>query len=131
MLLFYLGGFHNPRPHDLDLAIIADNPAAAAPVEQALTSSLGESINVSTVATREEATDLLANREIAGAFVPAGLDGADHADLLIASGSSVTTAETVVTIFQRLTQAQEVRLAIEDVVPVDADDPWGRTSSST
>lgn len=124
MLLLYLGGFHHPAPHDLDLAIVSEDTHAAASLEEKLAASLGDGAHLRTVPTPDEAEQLLRTREIEAAFIPVS----DSATLMTASGASATTAESVKGIFQRVAQAEAVPLAVVDVVPVAANDPIGQNN---
>lgn len=127
MLLVYLGGFHKPAVHDLDIAIITDDAATSVGLEQNLTGALGDGLHVRSVASEDEAREQLKNREISAAYLPQG----DHANLLLASAASSATAETVTKIFQQTAQQQGIPLAIEDAVPTEENDPIGQNSLNT
>lgn len=124
MLLLYLGGFHHPTPHDMDLAIVTDNDAVATALEDSISAAVGDGIEFHRLSDKTEAEDQLRNREIHGAFVP----GDDSAELLTASAASATTAEVVSKIFHNVAESQSVPLYVQDVVPLDKKDPVGQNS---
>lgn len=124
MLLLYLGGFHNPAPHDLELAVVTGDPAAAAPIEDGVVSALGDGVHVRTLGSREEAEQLLASQEISGAYIP----GPGEETLLTAPAASATTADLVTKVFQRAALAEGKPLTIDDVVPLAKNDPVGQNS---
>lgn len=124
MLLLYLGGFHHPTPHDMDLAIVTDNDAVATALEDSISAAVGDGIEFHRLSDKTEAEDQLRNREIHGAFVP----GDDSAELLTASAASATTAEVVSKIFHNVAESQSIPLYVQDVVPLDKKDPVGQNS---
>lgn len=124
MLLLYLGGFHNPAPRDMDLAIVTEDAATAAALEQGITQAVGDGITFHQVSDRAEAETLLKNRDIDGAFVP----DSERAVLLTASAASATTTEVVTSIFHKVAESQSAPLFVEDVVPLDSDDPVGQNA---
>jgi len=124
MLLLYLGGFHNPAPHDLELAVVSGDPAAAAPVEEGVTSALGDGVHFRTLASRDEAEQLLQRQEISGAYIP----GPDGETVLTAPAASATTADVVTNVFQRVAQTAGKPLAVDEVVPLAKNDPVGQNS---
>ncbi|MGV0422965.1 hypothetical protein ACUY28_06005 [Corynebacterium sanguinis] len=124
MLLLYLGGFHNPAPRDMDIAIVTDNEAVATTLADNISEAVGDGIKFHRLDTQAEAEEQLRNRDIHGAFIP----GPDSAELLTASAASATTAEVVRAIFHKVAQTQSVPLYVEDVVPLDSKDPVGQNS---
>lgn len=122
MLLAYLGGFHKPAIHDLDIAIVTDNAQTSVALQQKLNSALGDGLHIRSLASEDEAQEQLKNRQISGAYMPQK----DHATLLLASADSGATAETLTKVFQKATQQQGIPLLINDVVPTDENDPIGQ-----
>jgi hypothetical protein len=121
MALAYLGGFHQPSPHHLQVGVVGSS-AQHQLLAQQLQDHLGDAIDVRTVPSEAQARELLEHRELAGAFVP----GRQAAALLIASGASDTTAVTVERIFAPVALAQAQPLRVVDVAPVDQHDPTGQ-----
>jgi len=123
MALAYLGGFHQPDPHDVRVDVVGTG-AAAKVTAQTLQEGVGDALDVRTVATAEKARELIAHREISAALVP----GPDAATLMFSDAASATTSTTVMTIVQAVTEEQGVRLRTENVVPVAAEgDPSGQS----
>ncbi|MCT2287678.1 hypothetical protein M3F30_03635 [Corynebacterium sanguinis] len=119
MLLLYLGGFHHPAPHDLELAVVSENTGEAEALESKLQSALGDGAHLRTLTSPDEAAQLLRDREIEGAYIPSP----NEAVLMTASAASATTADAVTKIFLNVAQAQSVPLAVKDIVPVADNDP--------
>ncbi|WP_147291504.1 hypothetical protein [Corynebacterium senegalense] len=119
MLLLYLGGFHNPAPRNLELAVVA-----TAPIEDSVTSALSDGFHLRTVDSRDEAVHLLQAREIAGAYIP----GPDRDTVLTAPAASATTSDVVVKEFQQVALVEGKPLSIDDVVPLAQNDPVGQNS---
>lgn len=122
MLVLYLGGFHNPTPHDMDVAIVTEDAASAAELEKGITATIGDGMTFHQVSQRSEAEEMLRNRQIQGAYIP----DPQHAVLLTASAASATTADAVTKIFHSVADSQSVLLSVEDVVPLERTDPVGQ-----
>lgn len=123
MALAYFGGFHQPKPDDLPVAIIGDTQQVQ-PIVDALHASLGEGIDVRVVATPDEADSLLRHQEIAGAYEP----GSDGATLRTASASSEIAVSAVMKIFGPVAAGQGLVMTTQDVVPLAQDDPLGQNA---
>ncbi len=123
MALAYLGGFHQPSPHDVRVDVVGSS-AEAQVLAQSLQEGVGDALDVRTVANAEDARDRIEHREIAAALVP----GDETATLLYSDAASATTSSSVLTVFQAVTEKEGVRLQTENVVPVAAQgDPSGQS----
>ncbi|NPC96722.1 hypothetical protein [Nocardioides sp. zg-DK7169] len=123
MALAYLGGFHQPTPHDLRVDVVGTG-AEAKVIAQSLQDELGDTLDVRTVASAEEARQRIEGREISAALV----SRPDVATLLYSDAASATTSTAVLTVFQAVSEKEGVRLQTENVVPVAADgDPSGQS----
>lgn len=121
MSLAYLGAFHQPQPHHLEVAVVGKG-APAEVFAQKLNDKSGEKLNVRTVPTASDAGRLVREQKIAAAYQP----GAKHATLIVATAASDTTASAVQRIFTPIAYSQQLPLKVDDVVPVRAHDTSGQ-----
>lgn len=121
----YLGAFHNPKPGDIPIAIVAPPGAAASIAAQTgarLNALPGHPVKAHTVADEAAARAQIADRSVYGAI----LLGASQMDTLLvasAAGSSVSTALEAVT--QAVDQSQGRTSTVIDVVPAGRGDARG------
>ncbi|MFC6063967.1 hypothetical protein [Streptomyces ochraceiscleroticus] len=117
----YLGAFHHPQPNDMKVALVGP-PARTQTLAQSLEKKVGDGLDVVTVADRQEATERLMGRDIAGAF----LQTPDAApELLVAKAGSASTANATENIFRQVADKQGVALKVTDVAPLRAEDSGG------
>jgi len=110
VLAFVVPG-HEPTPHDVPVAVVGP-PAPA----QALEARAGEALAVRAVGSEAAARAAIADREVYGALV----GGQGEQRLLVASAASPAVAGL-------LQASLAARAQVEDVAPLDADDPRGAT----
>src|SRR3954469_16979878 len=123
MTLAYLGGFHQPGPHDVRVDVVGTG-ATTKVLAQSLQDELGDALSVRTVADTDAARHLIERRELSAALVP----GRDDMTLLYGDAASSTTSSAVLTIFQAVAEHEDVPLHLENVAPVAADgDPSGQS----
>ena len=120
----YVGAFHQPTPHRIDVGVVA--PAAQAPaVVQRLDGLDGEPLRAVAVADEPTARARLHDGTLAAAIV---VDAAGTKDTLLvatARGASLTTA--VEQVAQQVETQQGRTLTTEDVVPLQDGDARGLT----
>ncbi|QXQ10118.1 hypothetical protein [Paeniglutamicibacter sp. Y32M11] len=121
MGLAYLGAFHQPAPHNLEVAIVGDT-AATKVFAQSLKDEAGDSLSVRTIATPDAARALVADREVAAAFSMEK----SSATLFISSAASETNAGITQKIFMPIAYAQHLPFQVEDVVPTGEHDNTGQ-----
>ena len=121
MALAYLGGFHQPSPHDVRVDVVGSTPETRV-LAQTLQDRLGDRVAVRTVTTEAQARAHLAAQETAGAYVP----DPRRPVLLVATAASDTTAVTVERMFAPVALRQGLPLEITDVVPTHPSDPTGQ-----
>ena len=121
MGLAYLGAFHQPQPHNVQVAIVGDT-AATKVFAQTLKDTAGESLDVRTVPDEASARELIGHRELAAAYVP----GAKSATLFLSSAASETTASITQKIFLPVAFEQHLPFQVVDVVPVGTHDSTGQ-----
>ncbi|MGW0246458.1 hypothetical protein ACWDYH_07435 [Nocardia goodfellowii] len=121
MALAYLGAFHQPEPHHLQVAVVGTAPQEMV-LAQTLKDKAGDGLEVLTLPDRDAAIDRLRDRNLAGAYVP----DARHPELLVAKGSSDTTAMAVEVVFKQVAGQQGVPLTVTDIAPTAPGDPTGQ-----
>ncbi len=120
MGLAYLGAFHAPAPHDLRVDVVGSGPSAQV-LAQTLQDKGAGALDVRTVADRETAVASLHEQGSFGAYIPG-----QKPELLVASGSSDTSAMAVEKVFTKVAAAQDAPLKVTDVAPVASGDPTGQ-----
>ncbi|MGA5868139.1 hypothetical protein [Streptomyces cinereoruber] len=120
MGLAYLGAFHAPEPHDLRVDVVGSGPATQV-LAQSLQDKGAGALDVRTVADRETALTALREQGSFGAYVPG-----EKPELLVASGSSDTSAMAVEKVFTEVAAAQDAPLKVTDVAPTASGDPTGQ-----
>ncbi|MGW3385830.1 hypothetical protein [Streptomyces cinereoruber] len=120
MGLAYLGAFHAPEPHDLRVDVVGSGPATQV-LAQSLQDKGAGALDVRTVADRETAVTALREQGSFGAYVPG-----EKPELLVASGSSDTSAMAVEKVFTEVAAAQNAPLKVTDVAPTASGDPTGQ-----
>ncbi|RIX36784.1 hypothetical protein D3M95_00825 [Corynebacterium falsenii] len=123
MALAYFGGFHNPQPHEVPVAVVGA-PDVAGPVSADLQAVLNDKVELSTVPTPEEAESELQHLTLSGAFIP----GATSNTLMVASASSESTTQAVERIFRAVSTQQGKILQVKDVAPLNDNDPVGQNA---
>ncbi|MEV0251593.1 hypothetical protein AB0H76_33745 [Nocardia sp. NPDC050712] len=121
MALAYLGAFHQPEPHHLQVAVVGTAPQEMV-LAQTLKDKAGDGLEVVTLPDRDAAISQLRDRGLAGAYVP----DAQHPELLVAKGSSDTTAMAVEVVFKQVSGQQGVPLTVTDIAPTAPGDPTGQ-----
>ncbi|MEK2492017.1 hypothetical protein WN990_20915 [Kitasatospora purpeofusca] len=116
----YLAAFQHPQPHRLEVAVVGTTPEAKA-VAEAVRGKAGDSLDVTTVATRQAAVEQLTDRHLVGAFLP------DPAvpELLVAKAGSSATANATEAVFRALAGHQGTALKVTDIAPLTKEDPSG------
>ncbi|MFF0423921.1 hypothetical protein ACFYUJ_05855 [Streptomyces sp. NPDC004520] len=120
MGLAYLGAFHAPQPHDLRVDVVGSGPTAQV-LAQTLHDKGAGALDVRTVADRDTAVSALREQRSFGAYIPG-----EKPELLVASGSSDTSAMAVEKVFTKVAAAQDAPLKVTDVAPTASGDPTGQ-----
>ncbi|CCB71241.1 ABC transporter permease [Streptantibioticus cattleyicolor] len=133
----YTAAMHAPTPHHLKVAV-AGSPAQTSPLAASLRTALGDKYDVSTVASTEQARQLVAHRAVAAAYVPtptpgdrdAGAPGTAFAQpphpsgplLYIASAAGAAQVNLAAVPFENVAVQQHQFLQVRDLVPLSTDD---------
>ncbi|WP_121866099.1 hypothetical protein [Glutamicibacter nicotianae] len=121
MGLFYLGAFHAPSPHNVQVAVVGGS-AQSKVFAQTLQDESDGALGVRTVADAAQARKLVGQRELAAAYET----GNGTATLYISSAASETSANIAQKIFMDVAYEQDLPLRLEDVVPTGAQDTTGQ-----
>ncbi|MGW1375857.1 DUF3533 domain-containing protein [Streptomyces sp. NPDC002446] len=121
----YTGAFHQPRPTDVPLAVVAPPP-----VRGQLTDKLdrlpGSPLDPRAVASEREALRQIEDRTIDGALIVDPRGTTDR--LLVASGGGASLSQAVETVVRAAEKAERRTVRTVDVAPADRGD--GRSLSS-
>lgn len=117
--LSYIGAFHDPKPHDLPVGVVAPNEAIARAASAAIPNDGGFDVRLLTA--EATAREQMLDQELYAALVV----GATGDKLLVASASSVDIAEGLQLRLAAVEKQANRTLTVEDVAPVDADDSRG------
>ncbi|MHA7176606.1 ABC-2 transporter permease [Arthrobacter sp. Sr24] len=121
MGLAYLGAFHQPEPHNVQVAVVGNTVSMPA-FAQALEEKSGDALDVRTVPDEAAARALITKREITAAYAPS----ATAATLMLSSAASETTANITQKIFMPVAFEQHLPFQVADVVPVGSHDTTGQ-----
>jgi hypothetical protein len=112
---FYVGAFHDPTPHHVPVAIVGP-PAVTAKLNHLP----GGPLDARQVSSRADALSQIDDRQVYGAFEPAGNR------LFVASAANRATAVALVDTFNRIAAAQRrPAVRVTDVKPLPPKDPNG------
>ncbi|MEU2233228.1 hypothetical protein [Streptomyces vietnamensis] len=120
MGLAYLGAFHAPEPHDLRVDVVGSGPTTQV-LAQTLQNKGAGALDVRTVTDRDTAVSALREQRSFGAYIPG-----EKPELLVASGSSDTSAMAVEKVFTKVAAAQDAPLEVTDIAPTASGDPTGQ-----
>ncbi|MFE5590228.1 hypothetical protein [Streptomyces sp. NPDC056549] len=120
MGLAYLGAFHAPEPHDLRVDVVGSGPTTQV-LAQTLQNKGAGALDVRTVPDRDTAVSALREQRSFGAYIPG-----EKPELLVASGSSDTSAMAVEKVFTKVAAAQDAPLKVTDTAPTASGDPTGQ-----
>jgi hypothetical protein len=112
---FYVGAFHDPKPHQVPVAVVGP-PAATVQ----LNSLPGDPLDAREASSRADALSQIDDREVYGAY-----DVATNR-LFVASAANRATAVALETTFDRVAAAQRrPAVRVTDVKPLPPKDPNG------
>jgi hypothetical protein len=121
MALAYLGAFHQPEPHDLQVAVVGTTPASMV-FTQTINDKAGTAVDARTVGTLAKAEALVKNRTIAAAYEATPT----HATIVVSTAASATTADAAQKIFLPIAYAQHLPVVVDDVLPSGPHDTTGQ-----
>ena len=121
----YLGAFHNPKPRDIPIAVVAPAGAPAGTVDQAvgrLNQLPGHPVKARSAADASAARALLNDRTVYGILL-LGPGNSDRLQVTSAAGAAVSTA--LVSIATGVDQSQSRTVVVTDVIPAGRGDARG------
>ncbi len=121
MGLFYLGAFHQPTPHNVQVAVVGDS-AATKVFAQTLQDESDGALTIRTVDDKKSAQQLVEDREIVAAYE----SDKDSATLYASSAASETSANIAQKVFMTVAYQQGLPFQVEDVVPAGEHDSTGQ-----
>ena len=121
---FYIGGLHAPAPHQVKVAIVGPS-AKVAPLARGISVRAKGGFNVSQLSRVAVARRLVAQRKLAGAYVPAHTPSPT---IVVASAASPALASFLESAFRPIAAAKGQLLAVDDVRPLPAGDSAGTAS---
>lgn len=120
-LLVFLTALHDPRPHQLPVAVVAPTDVVAG-LQHSISSTAVDAVALRPAENALEARHQLERGEIVAAYLPSQgeADG-----LLVAGAQGAAVTQAVTGIFTRAAQSHGARLQVDDVVPLTTEDPRG------
>lgn len=120
--LCYISAFHHPQPHHVKVGVVG-SAAQVGTLQQQVAAAADDAFDVRIVPTVAQATHLVRDRDLSGAFVPAATGGGGTILVAGADGASLTGA--VEALFRGLTDAEQRALTVHDVRPLPPGDLTG------
>ncbi|QPL95701.1 DUF3533 domain-containing protein [Streptomyces clavuligerus] len=122
----YIGAFHEPRPHEVPLAVAAPDPLTTAGTVRGLAALPGDPLDPRAVADEAEARRQIENRDVDGALIVDPRGTTDR--LLVASAAGASLADALAGAVGAAEQRQGRTVRVTDVVPNAAGDARGLSS---
>ena len=116
----YFGAVHEPTPHHVKIAIVGAR-SVTVPIAHELSVMPPGGFDVSQLTSVAPARRLLAERELAGAYVPSLM----RPEAIVASAASPSLAQFVEGVFRQAAARQGLPLTVLDVRPMPPGDPTG------
>jgi hypothetical protein len=114
----YVAALHEPTPHDMAVAVIGTDRAAAG-IASAVTSSSDGAVVATTVPDVAAAREALASMEIRGAYDPVS------ATVYVASAGGPAAVQVVEGVFAGVAEESGRTSTVQDTAPLPADDRLG------
>ncbi|MFG1890230.1 ABC transporter permease [Micromonospora sp. NPDC049051] len=123
MFATYMATMHSPQPRQMPVAVVGSGAQAQAIVE-ALNAAPGEPAKARLVGSRDDAMELLRDREISAALQPPATDSTS-ATIFTATAAGASRAATAQQILAPVAVQQEWTTTIEEVAPLPEEDRAG------
>lgn len=118
-VLVFLAAFHDPKPRDLPVAVVA--PAQVVSAVRTQSTKNDDAFDVRSYPSEAAARTAVHDREVFGAFIV----GPRGPNLLVAGGNGPSVTQTLQGAFTAAAQATGGQLTITDVEPLSAGDSRG------
>lgn len=121
----YVGAFHEPKPKDVPVAVVAPTQQLGDQTVAKLNGIDGSPVEAHVVASEAAARQQIKDVEVSAAFVinPSGTQDT----LLVASGGGTSVVTSMETLFTQATATQQRTIKSVDVVPLQSGDGRGLT----
>lgn len=117
--LLFIGLFHNPTPHDMRVAVVAEDAAAGEKSVAGIQAVSGDSFEFSYVPDAEAAQDELRRLDIRGIYDP------ESGELTVASAGNAQSTQVVTRTFTEVAAQNGRQLKIDDIAPLPHSDALG------
>ncbi|MCB5167109.1 DUF3533 domain-containing protein [Streptomyces bambusae] len=122
----YIGAFHQPKPHEIPLAVVAPAQPVAAQAVRQLAALPGDPLDPEAAADEATALRLIKDREVDGALI---IDPAGRTDrLLVASGAGASLSQALEQVVTLAEAGRQRAVRVTDVAPADRGDARGLSS---
>lgn len=127
MLSVMLGSMHEPTPREMPVAVVGATPEQTEQTVDGLEQNMNGLFDFRAVDNADEARDLVADREMVGAYI---LPSAAHPSAtLFTSQAAGSSAQQVVTqVFGQVSDGQNIPLDTEDIAPLPESDSSGTSA---
>ncbi|MCL2533777.1 MAG: hypothetical protein FWE39_06390 [Nocardiaceae bacterium] len=115
----FLAAFHDPKPHNLPVAVVAPPPVMDAVAAQSAAN--GDAFDVRPYASPEMAREAVRTHEVSGAFVA----GIPASELIVAGANGPPVTEVLTRAFGAAAAASGATLTVTDIAPLAAGDSRG------
>ncbi|WP_430335440.1 hypothetical protein [Rhodococcus sp. ACT016] len=115
----FLAAFHDPRPHDLPVAVVGPPPVTDAVAAQSAAG--GDAFDVRPYASPEMAREAVRTHAVSGAFVA----GTPASELIVAGANGPSVTEVLTHAFGAAAAASGATLTVTDIAPLAAGDSRG------
>jgi hypothetical protein len=122
----FVAAFHNPKPHEIDVGVVAPQQQAAQ-VQQGLDRALPGAFHVRAYASESAARQALLDTDVHGVLVP----GRPQARVLVAGAYSVPATDVVERGLSAAAKAQGASATVQDLKPLPQSDSRGLSSFFT
>ncbi|TQK43573.1 hypothetical protein FBY35_5042 [Streptomyces sp. SLBN-118] len=122
----YIGAFHNPKPHEIPLAVVTPAVRITDQALARLSALPGDPLDPRAVEDEATAVQQIKNRDVDGALIVDPRGAADK--LLVATASGASLAQALTEVVATTERAQRRTVAVVDVVPNASGDARGLSS---
>ncbi|WP_328679594.1 DUF3533 domain-containing protein [Streptomyces sp. NBC_00322] len=122
----YIGAFHNPKPHEIPLAVVTPAAQITDQAVQRLSALPGDPLDPRAVEDEATAVRQIQNRDVDGALIVDPRGAADK--LLVAGASGASLSQALTEVIATTERAQRRTVAVVDVVPNASGDARGLSS---
>lgn len=127
MISVMLGAMDEPTPRNMPVAVVGATTEQAEQTVDGLNSQMTGLFDLEVVASADEARELVADRQVVGAFVLPSAE--DPTATILSNQAGGSAAQQVVTqVFTQVAEAQQMPLVTEDVAPLPGSDSGGTAS---